>query len=160
LQGQVVGINTATISNSNGIGFAISSNTFSRIVPTLLTKGNYTHPYLGLALDTSTCAIAEDYKNISSSLNGVFVNAIQMGGPADIAGIRGASVDQYYQRHSGDMIIALDEQNVTKAEHLISYTDEHKNVNDSLILTIFRLGKELRLIAHLRAWPPLGPYLN
>ena len=51
LQGQVIGMNTATIGNA--IGFAISSNTISRIVPALVAKGNYTHPYLGLALETS-----------------------------------------------------------------------------------------------------------
>ncbi len=160
MQGQVVGLNTATISGSNGIGFAISSNTLSRIVPTLIAKGNYTHPYLGLALDTSPAAIAEDYKNISSNLSGVFVNAIQKDGPADIAGIHGATIDQYYQRHSGDMIIAVDGHNVTKASDFISYIDEHKNVNDSLNLVINRLGKEISITAHLKAWPSLGPYIS
>ncbi|HXX95989.1 MAG TPA: trypsin-like peptidase domain-containing protein, partial [Candidatus Bathyarchaeia archaeon] len=43
LQGQVIGINTAAIGN-NGIGFAIPSNTITRIIPTLIGKGNYTHP--------------------------------------------------------------------------------------------------------------------
>jgi len=160
MQGQVIGLNTATISGSNGIGFAISSNTLSRIVPALIAKGNYTHPYLGLALDTSPAAIAEDYKNITSNLSGVFVNAIQKGGPADSAGIHGASIDQYYQRHSGDMIIAVDGHNVTKASDFISYIDEHKNVNDSLNLATLRSGKEINITAHLKAWPSLGPYLS
>ena len=160
MQGQVVGLNTATISNSNGIGFAISSNTLSRIVPALIAKGNYTHPYLGLALDTSPAAIAEDYKNITPYLSGVFVNAIQKGGPADIAGVHGASIDQYYQRHSGDMIIAVDGHNVTKASDIISYIDEHKNVNDSLDLAIYREGKVINMNAHLKSWPSFGPYIN
>ena len=100
LQGQVIGMNTASISHSNGIGFAISSNALSRIVPTLLAKGNYTHPYLGLALDTSPSAIAEDYESVSANLKGVFVNAVEKGGPADKSGIRGSNLDQYYKRHS------------------------------------------------------------
>jgi S1-C subfamily serine protease len=80
----------------------------------LVANGNYTHPYLGLALDTSPSAIAEDYKSVPANLKGVFVNAIEKGGPADKAGIRGSNLDQYYK--SGDMIVAIDGHNITKAE--------------------------------------------
>ena len=160
LQGQVIGINTATIGRSNGIGFAISSNAISRIVPTLVTKGNYTHPYLGLALDTSPAAIAEDSKNVTAKLKGVFVNAIEKGGPADKAGIQGSSLDQYYQRHSGDMIIAVDGHNVTKAEDFISYIDEHKTADDTLNLTLYRDDKMLNLMVKLKPWPSLVPYIS
>jgi S1-C subfamily serine protease len=158
LQGQVIGMNTATISHSNGIGFAISSNVISRIVPTLISKGNYTHPYLGLALDTSPSAIAEDYESVPTNLKGVFVNAIEKGGPADKAGIRGSNLDQYYKRHSGDMIVAIDGHNVTKAEDFMSYVHEHKTAGDSLNLTIYRDGKIFNLLANLKPWPALTPY--
>src|SRR5918912_1990633 len=52
MQGQVIGINTAGISaseqgGSTGVGFAISSNTVMRVVPALIEKGHYTHPYVG-----------------------------------------------------------------------------------------------------------------
>ena len=160
LQGQVIGMNTATISHSNGIGFAISSNAISRIVPILVAKGNYTHPYLGLALDTSPSAIAEDYESVPANLKGVFVNAIEKGGPADKAGIRGSNLDQYYKRHSGDMIVAIDGHNVTKAEDFMSYIHEHKTPGDSVNLTVYRDGKMLNLIANLKPWPALAPYIR
>jgi len=160
LQGQVIGMNTASISHSNGIGFAISSNVLSRIVPILVAKGNYTHPYLGLALDTSPSAIAEDYGSVPANLKGIFVNAIEKGGPADKAGIRGSNHDQYYQRHSGDMIVAIDGHNVTKAEEFMSYIHEHKTPGDSLNLTVYRDGKTLNLIANLKPWPSLAPYIR
>ena len=53
MQGQVIGINTAGISTNEqggsiGVGFAISSNTVMRIVPILIEKGHYIHPYLGI----------------------------------------------------------------------------------------------------------------
>jgi S1-C subfamily serine protease len=159
MQGQVVGINTAAIGN-NGIGFAIPSNAIFRIIPTLIQKGNYTHPYLGLALDTSPSAIAEDYKSVPANLNGVFVNAIQKGGPADKAALHGASLDQYYQRHSGDMIVAIDGHNVTKPEDFIAYIDEHKIPGDNLKLTVYRDGKLLYLIANLKPWPSLTPFIR
>jgi S1-C subfamily serine protease len=126
----------------------------------LIAKGNYTHPYLGLALDTSPAAIAEDYKNVTANLNGVFVNAIEKGSPADRAGIRGSSLDQYYQRHAGDMIVAVDGHNVTKAEDFISYIDEHKIPGDGLNLTIYRDGKILSLTANTKPWPSLIPYIR
>src|SRR5215467_2151302 len=159
LKGQVIGINTAAIGN-NGIGFAIPSNAISRIIPTLIGKGNYTHPYLGLDIDTSASAVANDYKNVQANLNGVFVNAIEKGGPADKAGLHGSSLDQYYQRHSGDMIVAVDGHNVTKADDFIAYLDEHKSPGDTLNLTVFRDGKILHLVANLKPWPSLDPFVR
>jgi S1-C subfamily serine protease len=158
LQGQVIGMNTATISHSNGIGFAISSNALSRIVPILVAKGNYTHPYLGLALETSPSAVAEDYESVPANLKGVFVNVIEKGGPADKAGIKGSNLDQYYKRHSGDMIVAVDGHNVTKAEDLMSYIEGHKTPGDSVNLTVYRDGKMLNLTANLKPWPSLATY--
>jgi S1-C subfamily serine protease len=90
----------------------------------------------------------------------VFVNAIEKGGPADKAGIRGSSVDQYYQRQSGDMIIAIDGHNLAKAGDFMSYIYEHKTAGDSLNLTLSRDGKMLNLIANLKPWPSLTPYVR
>ena len=55
IQKQVIGMNTAGISSSEeggftGVGFAISSNTIMCIVPILIQKGYYLHPYVGLLL--------------------------------------------------------------------------------------------------------------
>ncbi len=158
LQAQVIGMNTATISHSNGIGFAISSNELSRTIPILVAKGNYTHPYLGLALETSPSAVAEDYESVPANLKGVFVNVIEKGGPADKAGVRGSSIDQYYKRHTGDMIVAVDGHNVTKAEDFMSYIEGHKTPGDSVNLTVYRDGKMLNLAAILKPWPSLAAY--
>jgi S1-C subfamily serine protease len=138
----------------------VSSNTISRIVPVLVAKGNYTHPYLGLALETSPSAIAEDYESVPAHLKGVFVNVIEKAGPADKAGIRGSNIDQYYKRHTGDMIVAIDGHNVTKAEDFMSYIEGHKTPGDSVNLTVYRDGKMLNLIANLKPWPALAPYIR
>ena len=50
MNGQVVGINTAVLSSTgafSGIGLTIPSNSVARIVPVLIQRGNYSHPYLG-----------------------------------------------------------------------------------------------------------------
>jgi 2-alkenal reductase len=48
LQGQVIGITTAIVSDSQGLGFAIPSNTILKEIELLVTKGYYDrHPWLG-----------------------------------------------------------------------------------------------------------------
>jgi len=47
----VIGVNSAIISPSGasaGIGFAISSNTVSKVIPSLIEEGDYPHPWLGI----------------------------------------------------------------------------------------------------------------
>src|SRR5208283_5968475 len=49
-QGQVIGITTATVDISQGLGFAIPSDTILREIQDLATTGAYTqHPYLGIS---------------------------------------------------------------------------------------------------------------
>ena len=53
LQGRVVGLNSAIISPSRasaGIGFAIPASTLERVVPELIERGRYAHPWLGVRL--------------------------------------------------------------------------------------------------------------
>ena len=55
MQGKMVGMNTAILSGTNifsGIGFAIPSDTITKIVPTLIEKRYYAHSYLGLRDDS------------------------------------------------------------------------------------------------------------
>src|SRR5215831_5920235 len=49
-RGKMIGMNTAITGTNKiyGIGFAIPSNTITKIVPILIEKGYYPHPYLGL----------------------------------------------------------------------------------------------------------------
>ena len=53
LQGRVIGVNSQIISPSRasaGIGFAVSANTVKRVVPELLERGYYPHPWLGATM--------------------------------------------------------------------------------------------------------------
>jgi S1-C subfamily serine protease len=49
-RGEMIGMNTAITGTNtlSGIGFAIPSNTITKIVPILIEKGYYPHAYLGL----------------------------------------------------------------------------------------------------------------
>jgi S1-C subfamily serine protease len=63
MNGQVIGMNTAGLFGS-GIGFAIPSNAITRIVPALIEKGNYTHPWLGFTAATLTSDLAETVEGL------------------------------------------------------------------------------------------------
>ena len=157
MQGQVVGMNTAIISGSDtfsGIGFAIPSNAITKIVPSLIEKGYYTHPYLGLSGATLTSDLAENLTGpLAINLKGVSVGTITKNAPADKAGVHGSTIDQYAKKHPGDIIIGLDGHNITRIDDLISYIDLHKAVGDNITLTVYRNGHSVDLKATLTARP-------
>jgi S1-C subfamily serine protease len=112
LQGEVIGMNTAIFSGTgtfSGIGFAIPSNTMTRIVPTLIEKRYYVHPYLGLKGGSLTSDLAENLTGIplATHLSGIFVDTITKDGPADKAGVHGSTTDQYSKKHVGDGLIGI-----------------------------------------------------
>lgn len=52
MRGEVIGINSAIYSTTGqfaGVGFAIPSNTISKVVPSLITTGSVQHPWFGIA---------------------------------------------------------------------------------------------------------------
>jgi S1-C subfamily serine protease len=159
MNGQVIGINTAGLFGS-GIGFAIPSNAITRIVPTLIEKGNYTHPWLGLSAATLTSDLAESVEGLETNFKGVLVDSIVKNGPADKVGVNGSITDQYGKKHGGDIITAIDGRIVNQNEDLISYIAENKKVGDKITLTIYRNGQFLDLEMTLQERPSLLLYLT
>ncbi|MGB7954337.1 MAG: trypsin-like peptidase domain-containing protein [Candidatus Nitrosopolaris sp.] len=164
MQGQVIGINTAAVISDkggfSGIGLAISSNTAKRIVPILIEKGNYTHPYLGLTASTLTSDLAGRVTGLKPNFQGILVDSIVIGGAVDKAGLHGSTTDQYGNKHGGDIIAAVDSLQVKRMEDLISYVEEHKSVGDKIVLSVYRNGQTLNLQAVLQQRPSPLPYLK
>ena len=164
MQGQVIGINTAAVISDkggfSGIGLAISSNTAKRIVPILIEKGNYTHPYLGLTASTLTSDLAGSVSGLKPNFQGILVDSIVKGGAVDKAGLHGSTTDQYGNKHGGDIIAAVDSLQVKRMEDLISYVEEHKSVGDKIVLSVYRTGQTLNLQAVLQQRPSPLPYLK
>ena len=142
IQEEVIGMNTAGVLSDSGgfsgIGLAVPSNTISKIVPVLISKGNYTHPWLGVSASTLTSKLTENFENLSRDFKGVYVDLITKDGPADKAGLRGSTTDQYGDKHGTDIITAVDNHNVTYMEDLVSYLDENKKPGEKLNLTVLR----------------------
>jgi S1-C subfamily serine protease len=161
-RGEVIGMNTAILSGTDklsGIGFAIPSNTITKIVPTLIEKGYYPHPYLGLLFGTLTSDLAQA-NGIPLNIKGVYVDRITQNGPADKAGIHGSTTDQYLKKHLGDIIIAADGHKVIKHDDLLNYIGQNKIAGDNITLTIYRNGHAIDLKATLTARPSLIPFLT
>jgi S1-C subfamily serine protease len=89
MQGVVVGITTAVFSLTGefaGVGFAIPSNTISKIVPVLIEEGSFEHPWLGVSGINVTPNIANSI-GLQEARGFLVVNVVE-GGPADISGIK------------------------------------------------------------------------
>jgi S1-C subfamily serine protease len=164
MKGQVIGMNTATFmsdtSGFSGIGLAIPSNAITRIVPALIEKGNYTHPWLGLSAATLTSDLAESIEGLETNFKGVLVDSIVKDGPADKVGVNGSITDQYGEKRGGDIITAIDGHNVIQIEDFISYLEEQKKVGDKITLTIYRNGQFLDLEMTLQERPSPLLYLT
>lgn len=145
LKGEVIGINTAIFSNTGvyaGVGFAVPSNTLTKIVPTLIRTGTYQHPYLGVVGTnlSPTMARAIGLKETS----GFLITGITPGGPADKAGLRAAQPSQtdtgMRTMAGGDVILKIDNNVVKKIDDILSYLESHSSIGDTVHLTIDRDG--------------------
>jgi S1-C subfamily serine protease len=145
IQGEVIGINTAIFSTtgaSAGIGFAIPSNTIRKVVPSLITKGEYQHPYLGIIGVDITPEIARALG--LTDARGFLVTEVAGGSPAQKAKIRGGSsltnVNGREIAMGGDVIVKVDDKTVRKIDDILTYLEREKNVGDSVQFTVLRNG--------------------
>ncbi|MGC2386185.1 MAG: trypsin-like peptidase domain-containing protein, partial [Nitrososphaeraceae archaeon] len=160
MKGQVIGMNTAIFSETGvyaGIGFAIPSNTITKIVPSLITTDSYQHPWLGLIGIDITPDIAEALGLSLEEAKGFLIIGVNEGSPADKAGIRGGdrvtNVNGREIRLGGDIVLKIDNQDVRKIEDILTYLEGQKHVDDIVQLTIVRDGKTQTVNATLTPRP-------
>lgn len=133
MRGEVVGVNTAIIEGSVGVGFAIPSDTVRREAPQLIQTGQYEHPWVGISSADITPAIAAEVGlNITK---GTLVVNVVPGSPAEAAGIRAGT--------QGDVIIGVDDIAVRKLIDILVYIERTKRPGDTVRLTIIREGEQL-----------------
>jgi 2-alkenal reductase len=159
IQGRVIGVNSFIFSEtgvSSGVGFAIPVNTVKRIVPDLIAKGRYAHPWLGIS--------GQDIDNLlAHSLTlpverGVLVQSAFQDSPAGQAGLRGGSQEMEVEgtfrvvRVGGDIIVGIDGQTVGGMDDLITYL-ETRRVGDQVVLTIVRENQEQEVAITLEERP-------
>ena len=134
MAGQVIGINTAIVSDAQSVGFAIPINAARGIIRGVLANGTIQKAYLGVQFVAITPDIRAEL-NLSER-NGALVksgtsgqSAVISGGPADKAGIR-----------EGDIITKVDDRVVGEQGGLGSLIAEFLP-GEKVTLTIIRDGK-------------------
>jgi S1-C subfamily serine protease len=159
-EGQVIGMNTAIFSATGayaGIGFAIPSNTITKVVPSLISTGSYQHPWLGLIGVDITPDIAKALGLSLEGAKGFLVIGINEGSPADKAGIRGGdkvtNINGREIRLGGDIVLKIDNQDVRKIEDILTYLERRKDVGDTTQLTVLRDDKPQTINITLTARP-------
>ena len=131
--GQVIGINTMKIgtfadsSGVEGLGFAIPSATVQEIVNQLLSQGYVSgRPWLGIEGES----FSTFYQRFYRIPKGLYVTAVQVGSPAEAAGLR-----------IGDIILTADGGSVTDMDALNAQLYTHAP-GDSMRLSVYRNGRQ------------------
>jgi S1-C subfamily serine protease len=144
--GMVVGITTATTSGSEGLGFAIPSDTISRELPYLVKDGRYDrHPYLGVQLLDMDYQLSQAMQTTTTW--GVLIESTTPNGPASKAGLRGGTQDatigdQQYVT-GGDIIISFDGNKIVNYDALSAYLERNAVPGQTIQVGIIRSGKEM-----------------
>jgi serine protease Do len=139
MKGEVVGINTAIISQGQGIGFAIPVNTVKPLVPQLETKGSVTRGYLGVTIQTITPALAKAM-NLQDQ-KGALVADITPNSPAAKAGVQ-----------RGDVIVAYNGKDVADSHDLPGMV-AGTPIGQQGTVTVLRSGQKMQLAVKVAELP-------
>ena len=160
MRGEVVGINTAiqsSIGEFSGIGFAVPSNTISKIVPTLIEEGKYAHPWIGILGKDIDPDLAK-VRGLNDAKGFLILDVIE-GSPAEKAGLKGMSeiseIDGDEYPVDGDIVISVDDKEVRNISDLLIHLQREKTVGDEMVLGVLRDGEFMHITLELVERPDL-----
>jgi S1-C subfamily serine protease len=146
IRGEVIGINSAIFSSTKefaGISFAVPSNTIKKVVPSLITTGSYMHPDIGITGIDVTPDIAKTMG--LKEAKGFLITNVTADGPADKADVQGGDllteINGRQIELGGDIIMGIDNKNVSKIDDILTYLEREKQVGDTVELTVLRDGQ-------------------
>lgn len=130
--GEVIGVTTAILSDSQGLAFAIPSNTILREIYALITTGTYTgHSYLGVNGNDMSYQVAQETG--ASVTYGWRLAAIVRGGPSD------------GHLQVNDIIVALNGVTIRNNDDLASYLEEYTLPGQTIRVSVIRGDNNQRL---------------
>lgn len=141
MAGELVGITSMKISDTDGMGFAIPISEALTSMEQLKTNGKIERPVLGIqVIAMSDISLRQRYYNNiqSESLDGVYVYSVQEDSAADEAGLE-----------KGDIIIGIDDLEITTYKSFLSALYS-KNVGDEVEIIVERGNKVVTLTATLK----------
>jgi S1-C subfamily serine protease len=144
--GRVIGVNSMIFTESgtsSGVGMAVPVDTVQRVVPQLLAKGSYAHPWLGVTGMSITPLLAEELSLPVEQ--GVLIESVANGGPADLAGLRGGTqqrtVDGENITVDGDIIVGIAGTEIRSFDDVVSYLARNTTAGQKLEITVLRDGR-------------------
>ena len=143
MRGEIVGINTAIQSSTGeftGVGFAIPSQTVVKIVPTLISEGEYKHPWIGISGRDIDLDMANAL-GLKDALGFLIITVVE-DSPASDAGLIGSDktieVEGRDYPVGGDIILAVDGIDVRKIDDILIHLQRVKIIGDEMDLEILR----------------------
>lgn len=155
-QGQVVGITTAILSDSEGLGFAIPSSTVLRELDSLVKTGSYNnHSWIGASGTDMTYEIAK-IMGVDVTY-GWLIAQVASAGPAAEAGLRGGtrivSVAGESVTIGGDIIVAINGTRIRGIDDLSTFLEEYTLPGETINVIIVRGSQTLTVPLKLAARP-------
>lgn len=145
--GEVIGVTTAIVTTTgtfSGVGFAIPSDLFKRVVPSLIDQGLYKHPWIGISGLDITLEIAEEMG--LDEIKGFLITSVTPNSPAERAGLRSGNMSMTIGGQTinigGDVIVGIDGEDVVRIEDILSQIERH-NVGETIHLIVIRDGLEV-----------------
>ena len=138
VRGEIIGINSSVYSGQ-GIGFAIPSNTASRVLQSLLKNGRVIRGYLGISIQQLTPELARQFGRKEE--NGALVTQIAPGSPAEKGGIQ-----------AGDIILKFDSRPVIDIQELRNYVADTP-IGSKIYLSVARGAQELEIAVEIMEQP-------
>ncbi|MGA2251415.1 S1C family serine protease [Terracidiphilus sp.] len=148
-RGEVIGINTMIASNgaeqSSGIGFAIPINTAKAVLADLTRYGHVKRPAVGIQGGYPIGPDLAQAMDLSADY-GVLIQRVVPGGGAEKAGLHGGTQQRYLGNQpimtGGDLIVAIDGQQVTDPQDINAMMDKHQ-AGDTVSVTVVRGRKQM-----------------
>lgn len=127
--GQVIGINVAVSLEGQNIGFALPINIVKDSIKNFNETGQFSRPFLGVRYRM----ISKEVAILNEVPEGAYVVEVISGSPADRAGIK-----------IGDILTYMDGKRIQEAEGGLAKLISEKKVGETVELTIWRNGQELK----------------
>jgi serine protease Do len=134
MAGQVIGINTAIVTQSTGyqgVGFALPSNTAIHVYNDLIEHGKVTRGSIGVSFEEERSTNPTVLKELGAS-HGIVIESVEPGGPASRAGLKG-----------GDVITAVNGNPVKTGNDLVDAITRTK-VGSKVQISYIRDRKEMQ----------------
>ncbi len=149
--GDVVGITTAIVSDSQGLGFAIPSDTILREISSLVNEGSYDkHPSLDADVTDMTFDIAKAM-NVNVTCGALVISV--SGQTGLMGGTSRVLILGDWVTVGGDIIVGISGSRITNVDDLSTYLERNTLPGQTIDATIVRDGQSLTVVVTLGTRP-------